>query len=57
MLVAIEAQGERVRLVNARDRADAEWRQELLLVQHVAQHTLQPIARRNGEEPAWSIVR
>ena len=33
-----------------RQRADAVRREELVLVEHVAQHALQPLARRDGQQ-------
>ena len=56
MLVAVEPQDERTRLVNARHRADAERREELALVEHVSQHALEPLARRDGEQPSRAAV-
>ena len=62
MLLAVERVAERLVAVDARQRADAVRRQKLVLVEHVAQHALEPLARREwraggGRGVAGSHVR
>ena len=50
MLLAVETEDVRPVLVDAGQGADAVGREELVLVEQVAQHALQPLARRDGQQ-------
>src|SRR5581483_2727575 len=56
VLVVADADDVRSIAVHARQRTDAVRRQEFALVEHVPERPLEPLARRQREEPAAAIA-
>ena len=50
MLVAADAEDVGLLAMDARERADAVGREKFVFIEHVAQHALQPLARRDGQQ-------
>jgi hypothetical protein len=55
LFLAAHREHERPLAVHPRERADAVRGQELVLVQHVPKHQLDPLARWGGQEPMPTV--